>query len=265
MAYLSKMSSLALLLVLIASSLLVVGNAFAAVSKPSVPEGFSIAFSEHPFDVAPKTRIDPYTGENVTYEGGYHEQNKTIEFTVKNQPFVTYTDGEGHQVGLYYKISYKGHYEQYWDDYSQPLLASSSAYSILSVPSASILSGIPAGGKVDLRIQAGIGYVTSFEYFMDTYIYMLNGETSDWTSTQTITIPGSASTPTPTLPAQSTPTSTATALPTQNPTTTPTQPNAQTDVPFKLDWEGIALIVMAVAIAVMAVGMVALWRRIPAK
>jgi hypothetical protein len=177
----NKPATLLLVAVLAVSSLIAVKSLPSlAISKPSVPEILDISFSAHPYDVPPVTSIDPYAGKNITTQAGYRAKNKTIDFTVKNQP---YSELEGK---LYYQVGYKGHYGDSWSTFFQPLLASSGEYTVLAIPSG-ILSG-PPEGKMDFRVRAGIGYVTSWQYFMDTYVYELHGEKSDWSSTQTIAI-----------------------------------------------------------------------------
>ena len=63
-----------------------------SISKPSVPE-FSVRIVAYPYDVPPETTttIDEYTGkETTTTQPGYHVENKSIEITIKNQPFTPY-------------------------------------------------------------------------------------------------------------------------------------------------------------------------------
>lgn len=257
-----KLLSFALVAVLTASSVLWTESTSAqTIPKPSIPESFQIGFSSHPYDVAPKTAIDPYTGKSLITEGGYHNENKTVEFTIKNQPFTPYTDTEGHSIGLYYKISFKGHYTDDWSEYGRPLPASNTDYTLLSIRSDTL--NVPSSGLMDFRIQAGIGYVTSFEYFMDGYMYTLNGETSDWSNTQTVTIGDIGTSTAPTaLPTQ--PSSAPTASPTGNPTANPAQPDTQTGVLFGLDWQTVVIIVLVVVVVVLAVGMFGLWRKVAA-
>lgn len=177
----NKPATLLLVAVLAVSSLIAVKSLPSlAISKPSVPEILDISFSAHPYDVPPVTSIDPYTGKNITTQAGHRVENKTIDFTVKNQP---YSESEGK---LYYQVGYKGHYGDGWSSFFQPISASSGDYTVLAIPS-DILSG-PPEGKMDFRIRAGIGHVASYEYFMGTYIYELHGEKSDWSSIQTIAI-----------------------------------------------------------------------------
>jgi len=230
--------SLVLVLILAASSMLWADSANAqSIAMPTTPGIFQVTFSSHPYDVAPKTAIDPYTGETVITEGGYHNENKTVELTIKNQPLSPYTDDAGHPIGLYYKINFKGHYTDDWSEYFQPLPASSAEYTVLSISSNAL--NAPNGGRMDFRIQAGIGYVTSSEFFMGGYIYTLNGETSDLSAIQTITLPESASTLSPTNPPSeptSTPITPSESTQNQTPVPTPIQPDTQTGATFGLDF-----------------------------
>ena len=49
----------------------------------------------------------------VTRQG----KNKTIAFTVENQPFTPYTDSIGNYIGLYYNFEVKGHFTDTWTQY----------------------------------------------------------------------------------------------------------------------------------------------------
>lgn len=262
----NKPATLLMVAVLAVSSLIAVKSLPSlAISKPSVPEILDISFSAHPYDVPPVTSIDPYTGKNITTQAGHRVENKTIDFTVKNQPFTPYTNAQGNYIGLYYQVSHKGHYEESWSTPGKPFAASSGDFTILAIPSG-VLSG-PPEGKMDFRVRAGIGYVTSWQYFMDTYVYELNGEKSDWSSTKTIAIGEILpTTDAPTAPApQSTPTQTATVTPTQNPPTTSNQPVTQSGAVFGLDWKEIAIVVLAVLVVGSWVAIVVLWRKRSAK
>ena len=178
--------------VLAVSSLIMVSPAFAqSIPKPSVPE-FTLKFVAHPYDVPPTYGIDPYTGKNVTITEGYHVLNKTIEVTVRNQPFNTYS--------LYYNVSMKGHYENDWTyfpngDKCYP--ASNSDYTVITI---SEYYSRPAGVgevtdpiQIDFRVEALIGYYTRIygDYVFpigQTYHDVFNGETSSWSNTQTLTL-----------------------------------------------------------------------------
>ena len=280
-----KNAALLVLLILIVSGVMMVAApACAAVPKPSVPE-FTLNVVAHPYDVAPTTTVDPYTG-NVTTQAGYHVENKSIEVTIKNQPFSPYNDGNGNSISLYYNVTVKGHFEDTWDycfnnPYRGLLNASDSDYTIISmpigyhrlVPSGGYpLEGVDAGDQIDFQVQAQIGYYT-IEYTGmwapvpgGDFYYVFTGEASGWSNTQTITIGESTPIATPTTPpSQSTPTPTVSASPSQNPTATPESSSVQVGDLFGLDWERAALIVMAVVIVFLAIALVVLLRRKAAK
>lgn len=106
------------LIVLLLSSLLALSVTPAnlqAASKPSVPQ-FSIKLVDYSYDVpsSSTTTINQYTGEEVTNtRPGYRVENKTIEVTIKNQPFKSYTDQNGEHK-LYYAVHVKGRFGEEW-------------------------------------------------------------------------------------------------------------------------------------------------------
>jgi hypothetical protein len=180
--------------------------------KPAVPE-FTLKFVEHPFDVAPITTIDPHTGKNETIQPGYRVQNRSIEVIIKNQPFTPYEDSNGNHINLYYNVSSKGHYENNWYHYppwwrALPIIAFDNDYTILSFTLdvyyddqyAFWLGDISAGGQVDFRVQALIGYYAYPLYDRTLEYNVFTGEASDWSETQTLTIPPSSGSPSPTTP-----------------------------------------------------------------
>lgn len=202
-----------------------VESAFAqSILKPSVPE-FTLKYIHNSYDVAPTYGIDPYTGKNVVTQAGYHVENKSIEITIRNQPFTLIKVDNEHYADFFYNISYKGHYGEDWQYYSYDLNTewflrqSDSEYTVIS------FKQIPSDGQIDFRVQAQIGYFTY--YYMPWKVYDFTGETSGWSNTQTITISdGSTSTTTPNPTSSSNPTIT----PTLTPTSTPTSPaNANPD------------------------------------
>jgi hypothetical protein len=212
----NKRLALLLILILTTSSLIVVKPTHSSITKPSVPE-FTLKFVEHSFDVAPTTTIDPYTGKNVTIQAGYRVQNRSIEVIIKNQPFTPYEDSNGNYIDLYYNVSSKGHYENNWYYYPPylrqlPIIALDNDYTVLSFgldvyyndQYAFWLGDISAGGQVDFQVQALVGYYTYPLYDRTLEYNVFTGETSDWSNTQTLTIP--TSTPSPTSsPSTSTP------------------------------------------------------------
>ena len=212
----SKLVALMLFALLALSGFVMVGSVSAqSIPKPSVPE-FTLKVVAHPFDVPPTYEEDPYTGEQVLTEEGYHVENKSIEVTIKNQPFSSYVDVNGNSIGLYYNITVKGHYEDAWDycfgnPYRGLLNASGSDYTIISMPigyhvtvplGGYPLEGIDVGDQVDFRVQAQIGYYSKSYTGMfapvpgGDFYYVFAGETSGWSETQTLTI-GESQTPSP--------------------------------------------------------------------
>ncbi|MCL5877312.1 MAG: hypothetical protein M1540_05820 [Candidatus Bathyarchaeota archaeon] len=209
-----KTSALALIIVLVASGLMLVESASAQSSYPAITE-FSLKYVDHSYDVAPTTTssTDPYTGKTTTTTTpGYHVENKTIEVVIKNPSGASY-----------YNFRYKGHYEDKWtyypfspsssgyslgDTYSVPYQASTSSYTVAALPSYFVQS-ITQGGEGDVQVQALYGSFRAVPYGHiqpipggPTYDFYFEGETSEWSSTQTITIPETS--PSPSVPELST-------------------------------------------------------------
>ena len=91
------------------------------IPKPSIPE-FTVKLVAYPYDVPPtppttSTTIDPYTGEEhvITNPGkpGYRVENRSVEITIRNQPFTEFKLDNNH-ISFFYSMSYKGHYEEDW-------------------------------------------------------------------------------------------------------------------------------------------------------
>ena len=204
----SKWFSLLIVIILAVSSLIMVESAFAQ----SVPQ-FNLNYVDHSYDVPPTYGIDPYTGKSIVTKEGYHVVNKTIDVTVKNQPFTSYKDSNGNYTSLYYNVKFKPHYTDEWQSYAYYpnqgyAKASSSDSTVVSISNGQDGS-FPKGGQVDVRVQALIGSETFFTLYNGiTLRYFHNGTESGWSNTQTIAIPE---------------TSTSTS-PTPNPTPTPSVP-----------------------------------------
>jgi len=71
------------------SSLLAILPASLAQTKPAVPT-FTIEEIYNPYDVPPTYTTDPYTGETILTNSGYHVENKTTYIKIENQPFTQY-------------------------------------------------------------------------------------------------------------------------------------------------------------------------------
>jgi hypothetical protein len=203
-----KNATLILIAVLSLCSLVMVGSVFAeSTPKPSVPE-FTVELGDSSYDVPTTYSIDPYTGENVTHEG-YHVESRTIKFEIKNQPFTPYTieDSAGNSwtIAFYYNIRFKGHFEEDWtkmflasdgyphqhyqSDYT--VFSYQGEYSItegLEFEAGSISTRFPVDAEIDFQVEAMIGYVHRDESISTWAPWVLEGEKSGWSNTQTIKI-----------------------------------------------------------------------------
>jgi|WetSurMetagenome_2_1015567.scaffolds.fasta_scaffold97460_2 hypothetical protein len=198
------------------------------IPKPTIPQ-FSIKTTDHSYDIPPTYGIDQFTGQNITIHEGAHYQWRTLDFTIVNQQVST-------GYGLYYNIRFKGQYTNSWTELYHAgtyISQQSGQYSTVpfhlsgSYPSSIIgdlyTLSIPAGATVDFQVQALAGTTTrggtqfgSGDKF--------TGQTSDWSSTQSTTIP----------------TTTISPNPTQSPTPSPTIP----EFPY--------IIIVTIIMAVMA-------------
>jgi hypothetical protein len=206
----AKHTALLLIAFLAVSSLIMVESALAqSIPKPSAPE-FTLKLADHSYDVPATYSTDPYTGQNITHPG-YHVENKTIDITIKNQPFASSINGATYQ--LYFNIRDKGSFEDNWTELSWTdrtsgtlVPQSNSQYTVVSYPTQSY----PINASLDFQIQALIGgyyQVTPQDPFIPSYtgFGILAAGESAWSSIQTITLnesqtlsPSPIATPTPT-------------------------------------------------------------------
>jgi hypothetical protein len=158
------------LVVLLAVSALQLINLSKAqtVTKPSIPD-YTLKLVSHPYDVAPVTTIDPYTGKTVTTQQGFHVENQSVEITIKNQALPKLDNGN--YASLYYNVSYKGHFATDWNyigysiDDDLHLKQSNADYTVIS-----FASSLPVEGQMDFRVQAQIGQY--FEVFMPCNLWI---------------------------------------------------------------------------------------------
>ena len=136
----------------------------------------------------------------------------SLEVTIKNQPLAGYVGTNGSNQSLYYGFRFKDHENmQDWNyaptyyvgssSYGTYYKASTSDYTVVSFPLGSYpLTGILGSGQVDLQIMALIGNEVPTNYENGT-VYGFDGVTSVWSNEQTITMPASSTslTPTPTV------------------------------------------------------------------
>jgi hypothetical protein len=276
----NKLFALLTIFIFSASAMLMAFPSGVLAAYPSVPE-FSVAYVDHSYNVPVThwTTTDPYTGEQINHSsGGEHVDNRTIDVTIKNQPFTPYKDPSSNQtVYLYYNVRSKGHFED-WNTANSGhnqggLQATTSTYTVVSFNIG--YWNVPQGGQIDFQVQASLSYTANtYSGSCFTGSQTTPVGTSDWSAAQTLTIGNptpSSSTPQPiTTPNQPNPTfnpylPTASPIPPQSPTATPTQPNILTGVFSGSNWEQTALIVMAVVIACFVIVVVALLRKIAVK
>ena len=202
----SKTIVLMLFALLALSGLIMVGSVSAqSTPKPSVPE-FTLELLAHPYYVPPTYEIDPYTGEEVLTAEGYHVENKSVEITIKNQPYSYFVNGSS--AWLVYQVVVKGHFEETgttlyrFDQYTGGNLPrqSSSEYTVISVPA----DDYPIGGEVDFQVQA----ISVCETLITVYPHIISSagaydvlgyairEFGDWSDFQTMIIEASQ-TPSP--------------------------------------------------------------------
>jgi hypothetical protein len=244
-----KTATLIVIAVLVLSSLVMAGSAFAeSIPKPSVPE-FAVALVDSSYDVPTTYSIDPYTGENVTHEG-YHVESKTIEVKIKNQPLAS-------DWIISYNVRVKGHYEDDWhelyyasiDGYPTCQFSGvGSEYTVFSYEGEYSSTGelevervgtFPVDAEVDFQVEAMIGECVR-QVGSGIYApWVFSGEVSGWSETQTLTI-SEFQTPSPEA--------TSTPEPTPSPYTEPLSTE-----------QGLILGVFAV-VAVFAFGLVLLYR-----
>lgn len=197
-----KTFSLALILILAFSSLIMIKPADSqTIPKPSVPE-FTVKLVDNSYDVPPTTRSTTNYYKNITTTtviSGYHVRNVTIELTMRNQPYPP--DVGGNKTSLIYQIQMKPHFAQNWTDASPTSIIpttvpiNGSGYTIANFP-----ANYAPNDEVDFRVQSVLLYehvvfrYTRLPFFgSDFGYYPFNVtdiyETSDWSPAQTFTMP----------------------------------------------------------------------------
>ncbi len=273
-------------LAILSLNLVILGVSRAQTAQPSVPE-FTVKYVDRSYTtpVVTTQSTDPFTGQQVTHtSGGQYVVNKTIDITIQNQLYTPTTLPNGTVIQLYYSIRMKGHFADWTPvadgGYSfRRVLASTSDYTVATFTIGSsdndILMGyanviIPQGGQEDFQVSAQEGYLVP-DYGGHIipqplgYDFISFGD-SGWSSIQEYKIGNTATLTSTQQPAPTTnQPNFPTPSPAQNPTATVNLSSTQTGSHFTLDWEKTALIILVAAIAVMAVGMVVLWRRVSTK
>lgn len=260
-----KIICLALTALLTVSSLLIT-SVHSEVTKPSIPD-FTTRLVDNSYDVLTTYSTDPYTGSTITHPA-HRVTNQSVELVIKNQPFVS-TTIEGWSTSFFYNVRMKGHYGEDWLTLYNPTVTPyyaqlDSENTVISLPysvsdahlSVGPLSGLPLNTEIDFQVEALAGYVhrvsnSSATNPLEMFPRVFEGETSGWSSTQTLTICNNTLIPTPPAP----PTS-ASVPPSQNPLATPFEPIVQCGFGLSL-WQ-IATFVLGVLVILLT--LVFFWR-----
>jgi hypothetical protein len=183
-----------------------------SIPTPSVPT-FTLKLVGPPYVMNTTYSLDPNTGQIVA-KIGYTNPYSGLAIDVKNQNF----DGGFTYANLYYNVRVKDHnatdnwvnaYEG-WNYYPQQSNSSDYTDVGFSIEGANFVGTI-AGSQVDIQVEAMYGYYgrTSTAFGGQGFV---NLTTSDWSNTQTISIP--ANTPLSTTSTPPSSTSTLTPTPT---------------------------------------------------
>jgi hypothetical protein len=187
----------------------------------SVPQ-FSLLFIDNSYDTPSRTIINPYNG-STTVIPGEHVTNQSVEVKIKNQPYDS-------NYIFWYNIQTKGHFEDEWtpnnyypDTYGtnialpnfRPIAQSNSEYTVITYN----VSGYPVNSQVDFQVTAMLYSATPDPKVTQNTI-VTKVASSGWSSTQTITVPGSPA-PTSQNPQSHSPTSSSNPTETASSTTTP--------------------------------------------
>ncbi len=219
MGRISKSFPLLLIVFLAASSLIMAKPAFAqtptptpsTIPTPSVPT-FTIQLAGPSYTVPTTYSLNQSSGQIVA-KIGYYDKYSYIVLTIKNQPFAP-TDSNV----FYYNVQNKepnlsGSFDDLFSTYNGgnfPTQSTGSDYTNLSFP----IGDNGVSYSLDYQVQAMIGYI--IQTFTNGYpsYYVFVGQTSAWSSTQTISIPASIPLSPTSIPSSSTSTPTLTSIPT---------------------------------------------------
>lgn len=192
-----------LVLFLCLSSLCLVGAAFAQPIKPSPPE-FTVRYVHATYNT-----VNPQTGATRQFD------NSSIEFRIKNQPFIVTSTVNA----IYYLVRFRDPATGFWPELHSTAtyhIQSNGTYTILTIP-ISLPNLLPPpvqnASSIDFQLQAQTGYYSqSYQQgqmpgaplHTDGYweIRFNPAEKSDWSSTQTVNLDETAtsSNPGPTAP-----------------------------------------------------------------
>jgi hypothetical protein len=171
------------------------------VPRPSTPE-FTISLADHSYNTDPITSSTTNFYNNKTTTTtipSQHIKNFTVDLTIKNQPYPATIEGNTSQ--MFFFVRTKGHYTQdfaedfqvvpfYVSDYSSfpNVMQSGSNYTVVSLPA----EGYSVGDEIDFQVAAVLAYGCSFTRAtlppMTEFKY-IRAATSNWSATQTFTMP----------------------------------------------------------------------------
>jgi hypothetical protein len=281
----SMRRSVALLVVLVfAASPITMAHSIWAQTTPSVPE-FTLKYVDNSRDyyVPPvtTTSIDPYTGnKTVTTQPGYtqHVEDKSIEVIIKNQPLIPVTNGN-ESFHLYFDVRTSPHFVVSWTDlYANAVVTHESApyvssefiqgYPPQSDSEFTVLSyaanNYPANAQVDFQVATVLGhdsqqYVPNYAMPPDrggVYEHAIAFDgVSEWSSTQTITIPANTTSPTPSQSVSPSPNLTPSVSPSSSPTLQPTLEPSRIPNNAQEDFTSTVIIIGLVIAVIVLVGL----------
>jgi hypothetical protein len=160
-------------------------------TNPSpAPEIISAVAHDDPEWMPPIYSTNPYTGEVTTIYSAYWRPNGTVEITIKNPSFNSYTDKNGNVINIYYTIFIQ--YDRInfpWSQFDRPRYAmyqSGSDYTVITLTygggklgSGNHLGLLSSGTVLYCRVQAVEGYFQGkAPYIVDS---VFEGEGSEWT------------------------------------------------------------------------------------
>lgn len=270
----NRVITLAMVALLAASSLVLVGSVSAeSIPKPSVPE-FTVKYVDYSYDTPATYGTDPYTGKTIVTNPSNHVDNRTVQITIENQPFTTYMNENGIAINLFYNVRYKGSFGENWTMMfgeqaqwlggTNPYLTYGYALQEPTSSKTTVILTLPwniVSGQMDFQVEALIGYTNrSLEQggiMYARWTYDFYGQESGWSSTQTINLSNGSvspsSTPNPTVVLTTTPMPSSTVIPTTNSGNHYFLP--------QLGWEVVAVVALGL-VAVLVVVVVVLGRRI---
>ncbi len=183
------------------------------ISTPSVPE-FTVKPVGPSIDVPTTYSLNPSTGK-IDANLGYHAEYIGIEVSIKNQPFSPYFDvNSSVTIYLYYNVRVKDPNQSDWRELYNPdlgyLQQSDGGRTNITIP----INEASEPTQIDNQVQALIGYTHRIYLGGFSAPWYFNGTTSEWSGTQTVSLPALISiAPTP----APIPSPTQTPTPTQNP------------------------------------------------